>query len=323
MGILQRFMLKDSLTIFCYHDVSNNPNEFSRNFNLNVPPDLFDFQIRFIKKNFNIISPDDLLTQSLPPKAALITFDDGFQSYFRNAIPILEANHVPSLIFLNSEPIQGGVFWSGLVTYLTEKNEDFRKYLLKQPGNDNASLPLFLLCSRQTVDAFLKEADIDVKEKISEFVGDFADEGDLEAIAENGLVTFGNHLYNHYVPNQMSDEEFLTQYEKNRSFLRVYPNYRDLFSFPFGQPESCFSDKHIDLLKDTGVKRVFYSSGKVNYRSSLYSLDRIALTSAQNTYSKIWFKIILAHFLRGIINKFRRGRCARSSRQIFRNFYIQ
>ena len=128
-GIANKFVSNKSLTVFVFHDVTDEPSEFSSLYHLNVTPKLFDFQIQFIKKNFNIVGPDDLLQSSIPPKAALITFDDGFRNYFTHAVPILKIYEVPSIIFLNMEPIKGTIFWSGLITYLCEKRQDFRDYL--------------------------------------------------------------------------------------------------------------------------------------------------------------------------------------------------
>ena len=45
---------KNRLTIFCYHDVSNNPSEFSHSHDLNVPPSIFEYQIGYINKKFNV-----------------------------------------------------------------------------------------------------------------------------------------------------------------------------------------------------------------------------------------------------------------------------
>ena len=63
------YLTKNKLTIFCYHDVSSSPSEFSHKYDLNVSPDTFDFQIDFINKNFNVISPDDLSTNKMPKNA--------------------------------------------------------------------------------------------------------------------------------------------------------------------------------------------------------------------------------------------------------------
>ena len=84
LGILQRRIIENSLTVFCYHDVTKTPSDFSRQNSLNVPPKVFDYQIDYIKKNFNVIEPKQLMEQPLPLKAALVTFDDGFKSFFTN-----------------------------------------------------------------------------------------------------------------------------------------------------------------------------------------------------------------------------------------------
>ncbi len=60
-SLFGKLYTKNKLTVFCYHDVSHNPSEFSRQYNLNVPPDIFEYQINFICKNFNVISTVDLL----------------------------------------------------------------------------------------------------------------------------------------------------------------------------------------------------------------------------------------------------------------------
>ena len=42
---LGKLYTENKLTIFCYHDVSNNPSEFSRTYDLCIPPDIFEYQI--------------------------------------------------------------------------------------------------------------------------------------------------------------------------------------------------------------------------------------------------------------------------------------
>jgi len=54
-GISKDIFLNRTLTVFVYHDVSDNPSEFSLKYNLNVCPEIFEHQINFIKNNFNVI----------------------------------------------------------------------------------------------------------------------------------------------------------------------------------------------------------------------------------------------------------------------------
>jgi len=284
-------LLDHALTTFVYHDVSDEPSEFSSNYGLNVPPALFQCQLSFIKNNFNIISPDDLLKPSMPPKAALITFDDGFRSFFTNVIPILKKNQIPCIIFLNLAPIKGEIFWSGLITYLCEKRPDFVQYLKHHISPNVRGVPLYLSCSEEIVSFFLERVGKSLEEKVCEFVGKFASEDDLKRADREDFVYYGNHLYNHYVPLLMSDKDLLESFRKNSNELEKYANYRCMFSFPFGQPGSCFSESQVDLLVANGAKRVFRSSGSVNYDPCAAYLDRIALTSWHDSSDKIFFQL--------------------------------
>ena len=293
------YFIRSALTVFVYHDVSDDPSEFSKTYGLNVPPELFDNQISFIKNNFNVISPDDLLKLRIPPKAALITFDDGLKSFFKNAIPILERHGVPVIIFLNMEPIMGELFWSGLITYLCQKNEDFVRFLKERSRLPQSSKPLYLHCSREITESYLQSSGKQLegfKDEIDKFVGEFATEEDLAQAAKKQNVFFGNHLFNHHVPVLMSDEALVESYSKNRDALKEYPNCRDMFSFPFGQPKTCFTDDQIKLLLRNGAEKVFSGYPLINSDATSPYLHRVALTSYNNSPSKIWFPIFLPSF---------------------------
>ena len=45
---LGNYFTKNRLTIFCYHDVSNNPKEFSDKYDLNIPSNIFE--LIYLKK---------------------------------------------------------------------------------------------------------------------------------------------------------------------------------------------------------------------------------------------------------------------------------
>lgn len=303
--ITDNHSLERSLTVFVYHDVTDYPSEFSRQFSLNVNPSVFEYQINFIKSKFNIISPDDLLSHRIPPKAALVTFDDGFHSYFKNAVPILEKYKVPSTLFLNMEPVRGGIFWSGLITYLCEKEDDFKKYTKKSLPEKVHEVPLFLRCSREIIESFISETGKSFEKEVSVFVGEFATEEDLRDASGSPFIFYGNHLFNHYVPLLLSDGEFLESYSKNAVELKRFPNYRNVFSFPFGQPGTCYSYDQVKLLFANGVKKIFSSSGFINPDILSPYLDRVSLTSFHSSPARIWFQVCQKSFRKrlGILGK--------------------
>jgi len=294
----QMRILRNKLTVFCYHDITNTPSDFSLENSLNVSLEVFKFQIKHIKKNFNLIEPKQLLEPSLPSNAALITFDDGFKSFFTNAVPILEKHKIPVIIFLNMGPIQGEMFWSGLIVFLCERRPDFIKYLKTQLLPLEIGEQPYLSCSKALVEKYLKQSGEEFHEIVSSYVGEFAEEADLQKAIRNPYIFFGNHTYTHYVSSQMSDDDFLKDVKKNSKLLVSYPNYIDYFAFPFGAPKSTFTKDQVKLLFKEDFKKVFYSAASSLNSFPLTSyLDRITLLSDDNSTSKIKYRVMKAWLL--------------------------
>lgn len=91
----------NKLTILTYHSVSDGSTPLS------VKMENFDGQMKFLKENFNVLdagSFSGLLKsggKSLLFKSALVTFDDGFEDVFLNALPILKKYNLPAVVFVN------------------------------------------------------------------------------------------------------------------------------------------------------------------------------------------------------------------------------
>lgn len=67
--------------------------------------ELFQEQIRFLKKEFQIVTMEDVLDimdqkNELPERAALLTFDDGYADHFMNAFPVLMEEGVQGSFFI-------------------------------------------------------------------------------------------------------------------------------------------------------------------------------------------------------------------------------
>lgn len=81
----------NSFVALCYHDVSNGflGNAFSLR-----KKDFID-QLNYLKAHYNVVSLQDILDanqgkKQLPPKAVLITVDDGLASFYENIFPLLK-----------------------------------------------------------------------------------------------------------------------------------------------------------------------------------------------------------------------------------------
>jgi len=92
--------------ILLYHriaDVKDDP------YLLSVSPKNFSDQIQFLKTNFNLVSLGtlilDLKNSRLKNRTIAITFDDGYEDNFSNALPILEKLNAPATIFITAGKI--------------------------------------------------------------------------------------------------------------------------------------------------------------------------------------------------------------------------
>lgn len=275
--VLHSGYLKNNVTIFAYHDITDQPREFSQKYNLNVAPQRFLQQLRFIKKHFNIISADELIDGSFDRPAAMITFDDGFESYFTHSVPIMRELNIPSINFINGAPILGEVFWAGLILYLMDYDVGFRKKVFREISV-NGNTPGYLRCDHGFVVRHLKTLDAEVIfEKVRQFSGPFLSIEQLNKLETEADVLIGNHLYNHFNVWHLSDLQLTGQYKKNQHFINQFGNARDYFSYPFGQPGYCFKQQQTERLQSMGAKLVFSSSNESNAMGCGPIYDRIGI----------------------------------------------
>ena len=110
--------MKNSIKILLYHGVSKNKNIGIENFSLkHIYFDVFYKQMKFLKKNFDIISMDQFvyLNQNkinFPKKTLVITFDDGFINNKTVAAPILSSLNIPCIFYISTNFIDSKkMFW--------------------------------------------------------------------------------------------------------------------------------------------------------------------------------------------------------------------
>ncbi|PKM76154.1 MAG: hypothetical protein CVU90_13975 [Firmicutes bacterium HGW-Firmicutes-15] len=100
-----------SIPILMYHEIGDGPSS------LYVSENNFRAQMHYLRSNgYTIVTMNQaremLVNKQIPPKVAVITFDDGYVSIYNRAWPILEECAFPATVYVCSS-------FPGLYNYLT------------------------------------------------------------------------------------------------------------------------------------------------------------------------------------------------------------
>ena len=90
------------LTVLSYHEVTQNKNSLIPNYAVTATQ--FKSHLDWLTKNgYQFVSVDQVLEaksgrKKLAPKSVLLTFDDGYASFYETVFPILEQRQIPALL---------------------------------------------------------------------------------------------------------------------------------------------------------------------------------------------------------------------------------
>jgi hypothetical protein len=104
------------LSILIYHRVHARPDSI---FPHEPDASSFDQRMRLVARSFNVLSLGEavnhLAAGSLPPRALVITFDDGYADNAEVALPILRRHGLTATFFVATGFLDGGRMWNDSV----------------------------------------------------------------------------------------------------------------------------------------------------------------------------------------------------------------
>jgi peptidoglycan/xylan/chitin deacetylase (PgdA/CDA1 family) len=266
--------MENKITIAMYHYVRNlSQSRYKEIKGLDVG--LFKEQISYLNKNYSIIRMEDLISaidnnESLPPKACLLTFDDGYKDHFEYVFPILDkyklkgAFYPPAKAILNQEVlfvnkihfILAAVgylnlnkllieLYKKLDYYKIEFNLESKEFYFNKLAKANEFDIKEVIFIKRLLQVELKKniREIIANELFEEFVTNdekaFANElymshDQLDCLLKNGMH-IGSHGYNHDWLNSLTKLEQENEIIKSINFLNiigVYKNYT--MCYPYG-----------------------------------------------------------------------------------------
>lgn len=269
------YQSKHPCLILNYHGVVDQPQpEISVN---HMGAKDFDDQIRYFKRNFNLLGLDDFIKtihsdKSLSKKSILITFDDGYANNYDYAFPILKKHKAPAVIF----PVTGliGTDKASWYDYF-----DLTKYFLSDSGvvskirsiANEFGLTFDTKENLHLLTEQFKSFDLEKKSaflhQYMSVVGDdvFHDPGktkfwkmlneeQIREMSASGLITFGSHTVSH--PNLDLINPALARNELSESKAQLERiTGKPVKSIAF--PDGGYNDVIKNMARDIGYSIMF------------------------------------------------------------------
>jgi peptidoglycan/xylan/chitin deacetylase (PgdA/CDA1 family) len=130
--------LNDAL-ILMYHQVCEKKSD---PWDLAVHPENFASQLYYLRKNYNVVSIEELSEavrrKKLAKKLLAITFDDGFHDNYSNAAPMLDWVKLPATFYIPTNAINTHqqFWWEELQTVVLQSEELPKKVSLNVDGRN-------------------------------------------------------------------------------------------------------------------------------------------------------------------------------------------
>lgn len=275
----------------------------------------FENQIRFVASTCRIMPPDafveGLQAGRLPPRACLVTFDDGYADNAEVALPVLERYSIPALFFIASGYVASGQPYEADAVHdilrLAEPQDaielDLRAWngpSLTLPYNDpdDRSASYFKVTrifkdqisyvDRAAVVQHLAERFGVGEELLSRPAMMTPDQ--IQRLTGAGM-TIGSHTEWHISLAAEGPDEFARQLRSSRQTLTEMTG-RPIryFSYPFGDPQYCLPAW--PLVRDAGYDAAFMACGLPSRQADApWLIDRHATNGG---LAGLWASLICA-----------------------------
>lgn len=202
----------------------------------------------FLNHKYHFIKPEDLLKPLQPNhRYVMITFDDG---YFNNmlAIDVLKKYKIPAAFFLSAYHIKGGksYWWDIIYKYRYKQG-----YSLTNIRNEQQKLKKL---KWNEIDAYIeKEFGSGAHNPWSDIDRPFT-ESEVKSIAQNNLVSIGNHTLHHAVLTNYKDEEIMKEINCCSEYIEDITGIRPVaIAFPNGN----FNENILSISQEIGLRIAF------------------------------------------------------------------
>lgn len=249
---------------------------------------LFKEQVLWLKKNYNIIKVEDVMAAyedgiELPPKAALLTFDDGYIDNYTYCFPILDEYNIQGVFYIPGKTFREHVLLDvnkihfilastdidslivdvmkeidkGRKEYELESNDElFRKYAVANRWDTKETIFVKRILQtvlpeelRNKISSTLFEKYVGISEdKFAQEL--YMNEEQIKCMKNNGMY-IGLHGYDHYWLAQLSLQQMREDIDKSLEAMKgIIDEDRWVFNYPYGS----YNNDIINYIEKKGCK---------------------------------------------------------------------
>jgi len=233
------------VAVLCYHGVVPGAGERMAFGPLHVTAAAFEGHCRVIRKLCNPVSFAEWQAAMdggppLPPRAVLVTFDDGYRTILTLAKPILERYGIPAVAFICSDPVEQRVLlWYDAVARL--RGEDAAEQMKNAP---------FAEWRRLVQSAMTKADDADPQAVLRP--------DEIRALARVPGFEIGAHTASHVMLARATPEEQRNEIVRNKAALEAWTDRPvTLLAYPNGRPGEDYTPESVDIVRASGFAAAF------------------------------------------------------------------
>jgi peptidoglycan/xylan/chitin deacetylase (PgdA/CDA1 family) len=307
-----RWLAQSGLAVITYHGVlprGYDPIDPAFDGNL-IRPEILGQQLRLLKAHYNVIAPEELICwrqgrSNLPPRAVLVTCDDGLLNCLTDMLPVLQQENVSCLFFVTGAsaeksrtmlwyeelfllflrapagPFQiadSGVAIEGNLRGCSDRRATWWSSVKRLSQIDATRRSSFLCATRI---AFGPSAESDFKSATPAACRRFGllTLSELRELASSGM-TIGAHSMSHPMLSQSPPELAYAETLESRIKLEAALEKSIwAFAYPFGDPQSV-TPQVLKMPQTAGYEAAFVNfGGGLGARLQPYTLPRIHVTA--------------------------------------------
>lgn len=230
----------------------------------------FDEICTWLKRWFDVLPLDEavlrLKTRTLPARAAVITFDDGYRDNCEVALPVLQRHDLCATFFIATGFLDGGCMWNDIVIEAVRRtNEsvidlrplgicglarlDVGDMRQKRAAIDLVLRSLKYLPIDQRLDAALRmTALLGIRVPADNMMTS----NQVRALRAAGMQ-IGAHTVLHPILAGLSDDAARAEMLQSKHRLEhILGEQVTLFAYPNGRPEQDFTERCVEIARDIG-----------------------------------------------------------------------